>query len=87
MPAAPINRVDQVLDDPQVRLRDMVVDLAHPKLGTVKMLGTPIRPADAAPFQPAPPPALGEHTDAVLGELLGYPAARIEALRRSGVVG
>jgi formyl-CoA transferase/CoA:oxalate CoA-transferase len=87
VPAAPINRVDQVLDDPQVRLRDMVVDLAHPKLGTVKMLGTPIKPADAAPFQPAPPPALGDHTDAVLGELLGYPAARIEALRRSGVVG
>jgi formyl-CoA transferase/CoA:oxalate CoA-transferase len=87
VPAAPIQRVDQVLDDPQVRLRDMVVDLEHPRLGTVKTLGTPIKPAGAPPFRPAPPPALGEHTDAVLAGLLGYPAARIEALRRSRVIG
>ena len=87
VPAAPINRVDQVLTDPQVLLREMVVPLEHSKLGTLKTLGTPIKPLGAAPLHPAPPPALGGHTDVVLGELLGYPATRIEALRRSGVVG
>jgi crotonobetainyl-CoA:carnitine CoA-transferase CaiB-like acyl-CoA transferase len=86
VPAAPIQRVDQVLDDPQVRLREMVVDLPHPRLGVVKTLGTPIKPG-GPPFRPAPPPALGEHTDAILGGLLGYPAARIEALRQRGIVG
>ncbi len=86
VPAAPINRVDEVLTDPQVVLREMVVDLEHPKLGTVKTLGTPIKPAGAPPFRPGAPPALGEHTQAVLGGLLGYPPDRIEALRVRGVV-
>ncbi len=87
VPAAPIQRVDEVLRDPQVLLRGMVVDLEHPRLGTVKTLGTPVRAAGAPPFRPAPPPALGEHTDAVLGGLLGYPPERLAALRRSGVIG
>jgi formyl-CoA transferase/CoA:oxalate CoA-transferase len=86
VPAAPINRVDQVLSDPQVLLRDMVVDLAHPVLGAVPTLGTPIRPAGGAPFRPVPPPTLGEHTDAVLSGLLGYASERVAALRRRGAV-
>jgi crotonobetainyl-CoA:carnitine CoA-transferase CaiB-like acyl-CoA transferase len=87
VPAAPIQRVDEVLRDPQVLLREMVVDLEHPKLGPLKTLGTPVRPAGAPTFHPAPPAALGEHTDAVLRGLLGYPADRVEALRRSGAIG
>jgi len=87
VPAAPIQRVDEVLRDPQVLLREMVVDLEHPRLGSVKTLGTPIKPAGAPPFRPAPPPGLGEHTDAILGGLLGYPPERITALRRGGVIG
>jgi crotonobetainyl-CoA:carnitine CoA-transferase CaiB-like acyl-CoA transferase len=39
-----------------------------------------------APFRPPPPPALGEHTDAVLRELAGYPPDRIAELRRRGVI-
>jgi crotonobetainyl-CoA:carnitine CoA-transferase CaiB-like acyl-CoA transferase len=69
-----------------VRLREMVVALEHPKLGTLQTLGTPIKPAGAMPFRPAPPPALGQHTDAILGGLLGYPAERIEALRVQGII-
>jgi len=87
VPTAPINRVDEALTDPQVLLRDMVVDLEHPKLGTVKTLGTPVKLAGVSPFRPAPPPRLGEHTGALLGGLLGYPAARIEALRARGILG
>ncbi len=86
VPAAPIQRVDEVLGDPQVLQREMVVDLDHPKLGTVKTLGTPIRPAGAPALRPAPPPGLGEDTDAILGGLLGYPADRIAALRATGVI-
>jgi crotonobetainyl-CoA:carnitine CoA-transferase CaiB-like acyl-CoA transferase len=87
VPAAPIQRLDEVLRDPQVLQREMVVDLEHPKLGTLKTLGTPIRAEGAPAFRPAPPPALGEHTEAVLGGLLGYPAERIAALRRASVIG
>jgi formyl-CoA transferase/CoA:oxalate CoA-transferase len=87
VPAAPINRIDEVLAHPQVRLRNMVVDLDHPRLGTLPTLGAPIRTTDAPPFRPTPPPALGEHTDAILGALLGYPRDRVAALRRQGVIG
>lgn len=86
VPATPIQTVDQVLADPQVLLRGMVVELDHPKLGPIKTLGTPLRVAGAPPFRPAPPPALGEHTDRVLGELLGYSPERLAALRARGVV-
>jgi CoA:oxalate CoA-transferase len=85
VPAAPINTVDRVVNDPQVLLREMVVDLQHPTLGTLKTIGTPVK-AEGAPFRPAPPPALGEHTEPVLRGLLGYGAERIEALRRLGVI-
>jgi len=86
VPAAPILSIDRVLTDPQVKHRGMVVELAHPKHGTVPTLGTPIKTADAAPFTPAPPAALGEHTEPILRDLLKYPADRIEALRRGGAI-
>jgi crotonobetainyl-CoA:carnitine CoA-transferase CaiB-like acyl-CoA transferase len=86
VPAAPINTVDRVVKDPQVLLREMVVGLEHPTLGTLRTLGAPIKDAGAPAFHPAPPPALGEHTESVLRGLLGYGVERIEALRRQGVI-
>ncbi|MBI2461207.1 MAG: CoA transferase [Candidatus Rokubacteria bacterium] len=85
VPVAPIQRVDQVLSDPQVRLRGMVADLEHPKLGRLPTLGVPIRPSGVSrPL--APPPALGEHTEGILTGLLGYPVERIRRLRDAKVI-
>jgi crotonobetainyl-CoA:carnitine CoA-transferase CaiB-like acyl-CoA transferase len=86
VPAAPILAVDQVLADPQVRHRRMVVDLEHPRHGTLSTLGTPVKVDGALEPPLAPPARLGEHTDAVLLEVVKYPADRIAALRREGVV-
>ena len=86
VPAAPILAVDRVLDDPQVRHRRMVVELEHPRHGAVATLGTPIKVDGALEAPLAPPARLGEHTDAVLRDLLKYPAERVAALRREGVV-
>jgi crotonobetainyl-CoA:carnitine CoA-transferase CaiB-like acyl-CoA transferase len=86
VPAAPINTVDRVVSDPQVLLREMVVDLEHPTLGTLRTLGVPIKPEGAPPFRPVAPRALGEDTDSVLRELLGYPSERIDGLRRRRVI-
>jgi len=86
VPVAPINSVDQVVSDPQVLLREMVVDLDHPTLGKLRTLGTPVKAEGASPFRPVPPRALGEDTDPVLRELLGYSPERIAALRERRVV-
>ena len=86
VPAAPIQTVDRVLSDPQVRHRGMVVEVEHERFGRVPTLGTPIKVDGATRFTPAPPPRLGQHTDEVLVTLLKYPGARVEALRREGVI-
>jgi len=86
VPATPILTVDRVLADPQVRLRQMVVDLSHPRLGPVPTLGTPIKVDGEMGLAVAPPPELGEHTDTVLAGVLKYPGARIVELRRQGVI-
>ncbi len=86
VPAAPILGVDRVLADPQVRQRGMVVDMPHPRQGTVPTLGTPIKVDRSLDFHAAPPPALGEHTESVLCGLLKYRPERVAALRAAGVV-
>ena len=86
VPAAPILSVDRVLGDPQVRHRRMVVELEHPRHGTLSTLGTPLKIDGALEAPLAPPARLGEHTEAVLTDLLKYPAERIATLRREGVI-
>jgi len=86
VPAAPIQRVDQVLSDPQVLLRKMVGSLQHPSLGRLPSLGSPIKVDGTMEVPLAPPPALGEHTQEILTKLLGYTQAQIEGLRGQGAI-
>jgi CoA:oxalate CoA-transferase len=86
VPAAPIQTVDRVLGDPQIRHRQMVAEMSHPGLGAVPTLGTPIKVDGRMGLDLQPPPRLGEHTDTVLGDILKYPAGRIAELRRAGIV-
>ena len=86
VPAAPILAVDQVLSDPQVTHRRMVVDVEHPRHGALPTLGTPIKVDGAMELAVTTAPELGEHTDAVLTGLLKYPAERLATLRREGVI-
>ena len=87
VPCAPVNDFEHALNDPQVRARDMVVDVALRQGGTVSMPGNPIKLSDAGPDSYSPPPALGHDTDAVLRELLGKSADQIAGLRAAGIVG
>jgi len=85
VPAAPIQSVDQVLSDPQVGLRRMVVEMAHPRHGPLPTLGTPIKvDGDMGP-DVRPAPDLGAHTEEVLHGLLGYSSERLRALRAEKV--
>jgi crotonobetainyl-CoA:carnitine CoA-transferase CaiB-like acyl-CoA transferase len=74
------------LDDEQVRARGMILEVAHPRLGVLREVASPVRSAGAV-ASPAPAPRLGEHTHEILGGLLGYDATRIAGLRASGALG
>jgi crotonobetainyl-CoA:carnitine CoA-transferase CaiB-like acyl-CoA transferase len=86
VPCAPVNTVREALQDEQVRARGMIVEVDHPDYGTVREVASPIR-TEGVIDRRAPAPRLGEHTEAVLREVLGYPDARIGALRASGALG
>ena len=86
VPCAPVNTIAQALEDEQVRARDMVVEVKHPQLGVLREVASPVKTAGAV-TSPAPAPALGQHTEEILRELLQYSAERIAALRAGGALG
>jgi crotonobetainyl-CoA:carnitine CoA-transferase CaiB-like acyl-CoA transferase len=86
VPAAPIQSVDRVLSDPQVRHRRMVVDVAHPAHGSLPTLGTPIKVDGALDLAVTAAPRLGQHTDHILTELLKYSGECVSTLRQQGVI-
>jgi crotonobetainyl-CoA:carnitine CoA-transferase CaiB-like acyl-CoA transferase len=85
VPCGRINTVAQALDDPQTAARRMVETVQHPTIGDLKLLGIPFKFSDTPAAVRRPPPALGEHTDQILGEL-GMGAAEIAKLRADKVV-
>jgi formyl-CoA transferase len=87
VPCGPINRIDQVFADAQVRARGLRLDLAHPLAGTAPQVATPIRYSRSPIAYADAPPLLGAHTAAVLRERLGYDDATIGALAQRGVIG
>lgn len=86
IPCGPVNTFDQALADPQVRARGMVVDVPLPDGQPLSMPGNPVKLSAAQARPWSGPPTLGQHTDAVLTELMGYDPARVAALRAQGVV-
>jgi crotonobetainyl-CoA:carnitine CoA-transferase CaiB-like acyl-CoA transferase len=71
LPCGPIYSVAEVLEHPQVKAREMVIERPHPKLGKVKLTGVPIKLSDTPGEAGSAPPLHGQHTDEILREL-GY---------------
>lgn len=81
----PVYNLAEVFEDPQVRHREMVFSLEHPRLGRIKQLGFPVKLSATPARVRLAPPDLGEHTKEILSRL-GYPEEQIENFRREGVV-
>jgi crotonobetainyl-CoA:carnitine CoA-transferase CaiB-like acyl-CoA transferase len=85
VPAGPVHTIGQALEHPQVRARDMVVALEHPRAGTTQALGCPIKLSETPAAVQRPAPLLGQHTRQVLEEH-GFAASEIDELVAAGVV-
>lgn len=86
VPCGPINRVSEVLSDPQVLARNMVLNLPHPNVPNLRVAGSPLKLTETPPSVRYPPPLLGQHNEEVLTEL-GYDAKNIARLIETGVIG
>lgn len=85
VPAAPINTLDEVFADPQVKTYGFPIEVEHPKMGKMKLVGNAVDMSRTPPAIDSPPPTLGEHTDDILSSL-GYDAAALALLRAKGVI-
>jgi formyl-CoA transferase len=86
IPCGPINSVDQALEDPQVQAREMVINVPHPSAGTFRMVASPLKIPTAPADVRLPPPMLGEHTEQILQDVLGYDQQAVQRLRDAQVI-
>jgi formyl-CoA transferase len=86
VPCGPINDLGEVFENEQIRARGMRIDVPHPSGATAALVRNPIRMSATPPQVRSAPPMLGEHTDAVLREVLGYDEASIAELRAREVI-
>lgn len=85
IPCAPVNNLAQALSDEQVLARNMVIEVAHPLGGSVKMPGNPIKLSETYEDTYSPPPLLGQHNREVYTSL-GLSEAELAALQQEGVI-
>ena len=86
VPCGPINTIDQVFDDPQVRHRGMKFEMPHRLAGSVPLVASPMRLSATPVEYHRPPPTLGQDTDSVLAQVLGMDLTAIAALRTQGII-
>jgi len=87
VPVAPVNSVGEAFNDPQVQARNMVVEIPHSATGKPEpYIASPLKMSKTPPEYKRPAPTVGEHTDDVLGELLGLDRDAVAGLRVKGIV-
>lgn len=86
VPVGPVQTVAEVLDSPQVQALGLVREVDHPTAGRLRLIGSPLHLNGAAPPIRYPPPLLGQHSAAILAEVLGLTPAAIAALAAEGVI-
>jgi CoA:oxalate CoA-transferase len=86
VPAAPVNHFDRAFAEPPVAEREMIVEYDHPDVGKVRLPGNPIKVSGMTGTLSNPAPRLGEHTDAILRDLLSLSPERIAELRQQGAI-
>ena len=86
IPAAPINNMAQVFDDPQVKARNMCLEISHPTEDGLSIVGSPFKIPTSPVQMRYPPPLLGQHTEEILKTYLGYDDDKLQLLSNEGVI-
>ena len=86
VPCGPVNNMERLFSDPQMIHRNMVTEVEHPTIGALKLCGIPIKYSDTPGTIRRHPPLVGEHTEEILKNVLGYDSEGIDKLRREGVI-
>jgi len=86
IPCGRVNTMDRVFNHPQIKPRNMVVEVKHPTAKKLKLIGIPVKYSETPGSVRLPPPLLGQHTEEILSDLLGYSKEEIGALRQEGIV-
>jgi formyl-CoA transferase len=86
LPCGPINSLADVFEHPQAGARGLALTADHPTAGSVQMTGFPYQLSQTPVEVRRPPPLLGEHTDTVLADLLGYSTSELGGLSERGIV-
>src|SRR6195256_266753 len=85
IPVGPILSMKEIAEEPSLRATGTVVEVEHPKRGKYLTVGNPIKLSDS-PCEVARSPLLGEHTEEILGKVLGYSAAEVAEIKTSGAI-
>lgn len=86
VPCGPINKLNEVFEDPQVQARQMQINLPHPTAGTVRLVASPMKLSATPVSYAGAPPLLGQHTSTVLQRHLHYDADQLASLRAKKVI-
>ncbi|XP_064613790.1 succinate--hydroxymethylglutarate CoA-transferase-like [Liolophura sinensis] len=86
IPFGPINTIEQVFKEPQIEHNKMIQEMDHPTAGRIRVPGPPVKYSSGDFPLPSPPPTLGQHTDQVLGSVLGLTDQDLNKLREGKVI-
>ena len=86
VPCGSVRNLHEVFTDVQLAAREMVAQLTHPTIGSLSLIGVPIKLSETPASVRTAPPTLGQHTESVLQNDLGLTLNEINALRANGVI-
>lgn len=86
IPAGPVNTITEAIEDPQIRARDMIVDLEHPGIGKVPVSGIVIKLSKSPGSIETPAPSIGQHNEEIYCGLLGYDKGKLPKLKEEGII-
>jgi formyl-CoA transferase len=86
VPCGPINNLEEVFDNEQVKARGVQIDVPHPTAGTMRLVASPMRLSETPVEVRMAPPTLGQHTNEILQERLSLDALTITTLQEKGII-